>query len=765
MKNKKFFIGMAVLLSVSLFVIGCPTEVDEKIIDNSKTVGAAAGLAALRTLLNKPGVNPVAYEGVLAIGNEQIIVPADKTLVATDGVTLGASGRFIVAGGLDLGQTGKIGVTGAGLVIGDKDAVLDKIDDDGSAVQGVLAANVTAATAAFAESDVVMVPTASDTELGSTSVPANTVLYVSETLSLAGVPAATGAIVTLGTVSVSANVDLSAIVDATASDGKLVIADATLINTAVATVTLPAAVAVKAVNVGSANLTIAGATDLTAEVTGTGTLVLSGAVTKAAITGNGKVAFTNATTPTAFATSASSITAGTITFTNGFSTAASAPVTLSGAVVLPDAAVITFGHATGTLTLKEGTTIAVFDASATPVLRAEADTLLTPVASATLTAAKAESPSPALLSLGDANLAVTSGELSVPADAGFAIGGTETLTLGTGATLGVTGTLTLTTGGTLIVGTGTATAGLIILEAGTWTATGAAATIEPNKITLGNNASAAFGAGAAAVATVLTGTATTTNTFTASGGTVTLAQDTNALTITGSVADAVLTTGATAGISVKASDTLTIASATVTAGNIILGAGTWKATGAAATIKPSVITLGNNASATFGKDDGTAATVLTGTATTTNTFTASGGTVTLAQDTNALTITGSVEAAVLATGDTAGISEIGGLTIATVTVDISGADTSVIELKDNGVGITLAADGVILLDSSKATTETDSKKDIDDLTVGASVEVWAETDAGNVEVGKFVGAATANTIVESGSGFEIKKGNNVTTAS
>jgi hypothetical protein len=203
-----------------------------------------------------------------------------------------------------------------------------------------------------------------------------------------------------------------------------------------------------------------------------------------------------------------------------------------------------------------------------------------------------------------------------------------------------------------------------------------------------------------------------------------------------------------------------VATKSLTAGNIILGTGTWTASGASATIAPDVITLGNNAAAKFGADDGTSATVLTGTADVTNTFTASGGTVTLGQSTNKLTITGSAAAATLTTGATAGINVKAGLDITTATVDISVADTSVISLVDaDANGVTLAnSNSVILLDSAKATVKTNSKKIITNLTAGDNVGVWAESDTGEAEVGKFVGAESDNTLVEGNSGFAIKKG-------
>jgi hypothetical protein len=349
MTNKKFFIGMAVLLSVSLFLIGCPADVDETIIDNSKTIGEAADVNALQALLDKPGVNPVTYNGTLAIGAGQIVVPAGKTLVAADGVTLGTTGKFIVAGGLDLGNS-KISVTGAGLVIGSGE-VLAKVDsDDGTAVKGVVAADVAKATAAFTDAaalvTVAMVPTANDTNVVADNVPADKILYVSGTLTLGAAPTLAGSVVALGTVSVTAAaIDLSSV-------SNLDIASATLTGTAETVVTLASGTAaVKAVKVGGDDLTIAGATGLTAkEVTSAGgTLVLTGAVTAVTIGGgNGKLEFE--TGSPSFATDSSFGNTGSTTFRKDVATAKdisfAGPVTFDGKLDNSAAAVLTFNGAT-----------------------------------------------------------------------------------------------------------------------------------------------------------------------------------------------------------------------------------------------------------------------------------------------------------------------------------------------------------------------------------------------------------------------------------
>jgi hypothetical protein len=257
--------------------------------------------------------------------------------------------------------------------------------------------------------------------------------------------------------------------------------------------------------------------------------------------------------------------------------------------------------------------------------------------------------------------------------------------------------------------------------------------------------------------TIVGGTAGTAGWQVSGTGTVTIATD----TITASAPTAVLTavTGTTPPtITVAAGETLSIgADTTVKSGFIALGTGTWTATSAATTIGESIITLGANASAAFGA--GTGATVLTGGDDSSNTFTASGSLVTLAQSAGKLTITGSAATATLTTGNTAGIDVNAGLDITTAIVAIP-ANTSIIKLAvADAVGIKLANENsVILLDSSKD-TETSTGKAITNLTVGTGVKVFAETNDGNKDVGKFVGAATDNTIVASGeSPFSLTKG-------
>ncbi|MDR3357238.1 MAG: hypothetical protein LBO04_08670 [Spirochaetaceae bacterium] len=338
----------------------------------------------------------------------------------------------------------------------------------------------------------------------------------------------------------------------------------------------------------------------------------------------------------------------------------------------------------------------------------------------------------------------------------------------------LTATKTPTTGGALKVG-GTATftealsaTTLDVVGAATF---GGAATFDGaatfnDDVTLSADAAVLTLNGAVTLKSDKSVKAGSNTVLSASGADVVLTPAADGATLTPDTANKKITLGAqnltlTSGkLEVPAASTLAVDTGkTLTAGKLALGAGSWKASGAAALIETDKLTLGSDAAAAFGNDDGTAATALIGGAAATNTFTATGDVVTLAQAGNALSITGAAAAAKLATGATAGIKVKAGLTITTATVDISTANTSVITLVDGDTaGITLSdANSVILLDSTKSTA-TSSKKDIDDLAIGDSVVVKAESDAGNVEVGSFTGAASDNTIVEDDSGFDIKRG-------
>ncbi|MDR3360055.1 MAG: hypothetical protein LBO20_05310, partial [Bifidobacteriaceae bacterium] len=315
--------------------------------------------------------------------------------------------------------------------------------------------------------------------------PSDVNVFVLGTLTVTGTSAApTGNVYALGDTLVTATVNVS-------SWSTVTFNYSTLKSSGEAAITLTTptqAFQVKAIEVAdAAPLTIAGATGLTAKVTGPGTLTLSGVVAQAKITGDGKIKFANGTTATAFVGTsevyANSISAGTIEFVNGFSTSEYAKIELDGDVVLADTKAITFGHADGTVALKAGSTVKV---GTVTLLTADTDTLLTPTATAALTA----SSTGKTLTLGTADLTLTSGKLAVPAGAELVLN--NALTVASGASLVLTAGATTT--GAKISGTIGVKADATIIKGG-WQAVGASGTV-----TIAENAITASAAGA-----VLTG--------------------------------------------------------------------------------------------------------------------------------------------------------------------------------------------------------------------------------------------------------------------
>jgi filamentous hemagglutinin len=337
----------------------------------------------------------------------------------------------------------------------------------------------------------------------------------------------------------------------------------------------------------------------------------------------------------------------------------------------------------------------------------------------------------------------TGGTFSVPANARI----TTSAVLGSAASITVYGGLT-TSGATTGLAAGVA---VTVKEGGSASLGGAIALLdssveEDGDLTLGGTVS--FAAATDEIAVVAGSTV--------NGVTFPAATDITAVTSANALTIGNLTVPSGEVFEVPTGAALTVdTGAALTAGKIILGPGTWLATDAAVTIEEDKITLGSHTTAKFGADNGTVATVLTGTANATNTFTASGGTVTLGQSSNKLTVTGSAAAATLATGATAGINVKAGLDITTATVDISVATTSIIVLVDgDAAGITLAnTDSVILLDSSS--TAATNTQGITNLTIGGSVTVKAAATGATQNVGSFTGAATANTIVEDATGANV----------
>ena len=360
----------------------------------------------------------------------------------------------------------------------------------------------------------------------------------------------------------------------------------------------------------------------------------------------------------------------------------------------------------------------------------------------------------------------------------------------------VSASFTIPAGKTLVIPQGkTVSSGKLILAAGTWEATNANVAITADTVTLGSHASPGFGSGTGATSTVLTGGADTANTFTATGTTVTLSQENDGKTIKveGSAVTGVLTLGTSARIFVK--DGLKIDSAAVAipggsgaqvevpanghiqtinggvleSGDLLeLGTGWWLATGLAdsqvVALTANVITLGSNnwvdenlarLGTRFGANSGVSATVLAGgkNSPSSNTFTASGGKVTLSQNSNELIITGTGASPKLKTGDTAGIWIPDRLTINSLTLDIESTSewTSplAIQVQANGFGgwnwyqrkiILSDANSIILLDSSKLDNQGDGNWQTwphGELLVGSRIRVKHKDG----KIGAFSGGA------------------------
>ncbi|MDR1096126.1 MAG: DUF2807 domain-containing protein [Spirochaetaceae bacterium] len=764
---KKFLFGIGALLSVSLFLLGCPTETERVTsFDRSGSVYGNISVAEFQAAIKDAGAEKPAR--ALTLTN---VTLAGGGTVDVGAVSVKIAGTLTLGGAALIAETGRVRfvdaqakIAGPGVVISN-----DPVFAGGKVVDAVVAAAAPGGVlpAAPEKPATVAIDDYKLTNAAGGGVHANLTVYVLKKLTVEAASALpAGKVVAIGTVEVSGD-NTAVFTDLT----KVSYADAEITlalpsGTTTVAVTGPAQeVSVRKITVGANTLTLSGVTGLEAEVSGTaGKLVLPAANT-VVVSGNGNVDLTSPTPALAVKVTANGT--GTVMLPATVDT-----VTVngkgSGDVVLSSAAALASLTVNGTRALKlSAATTSIADAKVNGT-----STLVVPgaVTEATVTGSgnvrfTGKTGTIATASFGNTgttafdNAAAFSGAATFSGEAAFAKAATFSgaadfggdVSFGAAAafddnvklaaaktvTLDSTAALKLKAGRKIAVGKDD----VLLVSADTaFTAAAAGATIAAaaKKLTVDKQNVAIAAAGDVTVKEELAVAAGRTLTV---GAGVKLVVDANAkLTVAGDVA--VNATGS------------------VTAGKIVLGEGVWKASGAATTIEADKITLGNSASAAFGADDGTAATVLTGTASATNTFAASDGTVTLGQAANKLSVTGSAKGAKLVTGATAGISVKAGLDIATATVDISVADTSVIKLADGDTaGIMLAnAESVILLNGAN-TTPTDVKKAIANLTVGKDVTVKAGSDSGNAEVGSFEGAASDNIIVESGSvDVEIKKG-------
>jgi hypothetical protein len=614
---KKFLFGMIAVLSVSLFLIGCPTDPEDGAAGAAGAAGAPgeAGADGPNNFNGKPSVQAIqsAVDSGAKIQLDNVEIQGGGTLdfktadVTVYGTLASAATDplYIVATSATLTFA-----EGANIAPGTGDFFFGTAEQVAKAKEGVT--NVVEAVAALADATGT-VTAVKDLKLSKDlKIPSTLKVYVYGTLEVGAADANPDdgygdGIVAIGTVEVTAT-NATALSAATNVD----VTKATILyegNTTVA-ITLPATLSSPTFKVTNEQgvLQVLGTTSFSGYVTANnGVVEFGAAVTAATITGNGRIRFANGTTATAFATT-SSIEGTRIEFPNGFSTAQNAPLTLGGEVYIGDGKTITLSTSdtTGTLTLKDGSTIYAKPAG-DPVLLVTANNagstvVLTPVAGAVLTAAATGKS----LTLSVQDLTLTEGEIEVAAGATLDVGnlaltvsgtldvkgtlsaGTAGVTVGdatnkaaiknatiAGATLaGGTGTVTLASSGDITLssdgtnagvvttaGSGSVVAGATTFSGvGTWTASKSADTITGVKIS-----SAAAGATIAAVGTTGTGT------LTASGTAPVITQASgsgNGLTI---AANTVVALG---GDKDTAAGTITLTAAGSNGGKLVLAAAT-----------------------------------------------------------------------------------------------------------------------------------------------------------------------------------------------
>jgi hypothetical protein len=396
---------MAVLLSVSLFLIGCPTDSDEddggqetppvNTEDKDPVVIATTDdLAAARTKIASAstgklplhiatGVSFAATDGLEVVdfldtevtilgtlntsgAGKVVVVAAKATVTLAEGatVTLDTDDLFIKSNAAD----GDDSLTTAGFVDGASESELANFVGTVTAVE-----NLTLASSAV-------------------TYPADLVIYVYGTLDVATGAAApvfsgTGKIVAIDKVTVAGTVE-----NALANAAKVDVSKAQISvkSSGTAEITLPAAISGYRFHLSGAQevLTVKGSADISAYVVaGNGVLKFAEAVTKAVITGYGKIEFTKDDAPLALTAGSSIATgdSGYVYFAKGISPVAD--LTLDGTVILANATTVTLG--TAALTLNDGTTVAVGTTAAfNELFSANGDVTLTGVGATLAAVAK-----------------------------------------------------------------------------------------------------------------------------------------------------------------------------------------------------------------------------------------------------------------------------------------------------------------------------------------------------------------------------------------
>jgi hypothetical protein len=430
MSIKKFFVGMAVLLSVSLFVIGCPTDAGDQ--GPQGGVGAqgpgtlsgsytAAGVNDFLSGLTKVYVGnlEITGSGTVDFGSLAVVFSGE---VKTD--TDGSRGAVYLA-------LSKANVT----VVGDPTIDLKGAKD---MVQGTVSQreawgnNVVTGGLGFitvAENETDFNSAEEVTALGGVvavenyilgvadKLPAGLSLYVFGTLTVnatSAAPTANGTKVTAtGKVEVTGTVATGVLTDASKVD---------VSGAVISAVGTDASVALAATITGyhfdlddNTKLKVTGTTSIGADVKGNGELTLDAAVTKAVITGKGRIVFDKAP---AFETDDSSIATGTTGgyafFKEGFTSPATddKALTLDGFVVVATGKTIGFGDDGSSIKLAKGTGLAVGNLAAI----ASAATFLTANDELELTGEDAT----AVLTPTGANLAVTTKGITFDGPVDFA---------------------------------------------------------------------------------------------------------------------------------------------------------------------------------------------------------------------------------------------------------------------------------------------------------------------------------------------------------
>jgi hypothetical protein len=441
--KKSLIFWFAAITCAAWILVGCesPTDGTAGAAGASGPIGLSGEVPLELVQAAVDSGSPLILAGVQVTGGGVLdLKNANVTVVGAFGTDANPTGGAAYIKAVDANLTFKEGASvkiggGGDYFIGTQ-AHVDK-------AEGTNAGNVGKAVTALANATGGVVGIENLTLASGLVIPSDLKVFVYGTLDVKGtadVPTGgygNGGISAIGTVlitadntaamSVSTNVDVS---NATITYG----------GTSTVAITLPATLSSPTFKVtgNGGVLKVVGTTNVTANVTANnGFVEFAGTVTQATITGGGNVRFKDGTTATGFTTAGSSITASIIEFTNGLSTATSAPLTLSGAVYIPDTKAITFGHADGTLTLTKGSAIYAGTPGGTgtaKVLEATEEALLTPTATAALTAAVSAKK----LTLGTAALTLTSGELTVEAGAELALSTDLTVTAAN-ATLVLTG--------------------------------------------------------------------------------------------------------------------------------------------------------------------------------------------------------------------------------------------------------------------------------------------------------------------------------------